>query len=78
MAIVRHELLQLERNVISQRIRTVRQSREATGTTGPLFLAETYTDFVHSEKPLKRQIRYSWRKYTDKPSQRLQERREAA
>jgi len=42
MAVGRHELLQLQRNVISQRIRAVRQTREATGTTGPLFQAETY------------------------------------
>jgi hypothetical protein len=33
---------------------------------------------MHSEKPLERQVRYSLPKYTDKPSQRLQERREAA
>ena len=42
MVVGRHELLQLLRNVISQRIRAVRQTREATGTTGPLFQAETY------------------------------------
>ena len=42
MAVVRHKLLQLQREVSSQGIRAVRQSREATGTTGPLFLAETY------------------------------------
>jgi hypothetical protein len=48
--------------------------REATGTTSPLFLSELYRQAITATsgtaRPLKRQIRYSFRNYTDKPFQR--------
>ena len=84
--------LQLERNVINQRIRAVCVTRSYWNDKSVISFENVQTShhssdfrkgvkplhhFMHSAKPLERQARYSFRNYTDRPSQRFQARREA-